>query len=204
MNLHALPILAKIDDFLFFIVIAVFGLIRFISSQMKKTDADETPDVSPEEQARRTRQIQEEIRRRLVERMEQEPASQPMQRQNPAPQANPYVKQTPVYQIHTAPSQVASNEAVRRADIMTRLAEAKVQEEESRVRALQLLAKYSKARETAAAAPHPRRSVSNAAGVIFTLRGNPAAMREAVIMSEIIGGPISERHGNSCPGFEQS
>jgi len=178
MTFHLIPALGISGDLLFFLVFAIFGLIKFLTSKKEK---DVEPDVSDGEQAKRTREIQEEIRRRIAGN------------QTPARPAAQTRAERPVPQRREMPDIVVGPQI----DYMEQLAEARRVEEESRRRARETLA----AANLKKGGPAPSGGMGRD-GVISMLNG-ANGLRDAYVINEILMPPVSERRSSSCPGMMQ-
>ncbi len=212
-QLQVPPVMAELDDILFFVVIAVFGLIKFIGSKMSKADGAE--DEDDPEKARRRREIQEEIRRRLAERMAQdvppgtvvtipEPRQQPVQtvfERHAEPQQRPLAagfdrsaSTDDAARRHA--EERSSRDAMRkRNNLMEQLEAARREEVESRERARVLL----QGRRTALLSEQAFEAANPA--LSMEMLNRPGALRDAIVLSEVLGAPVSERKSGSCLGW---
>ncbi len=206
----------SIEKIIFLVGFAVFGLIRFLAS--KSGDDEQSPEnrQARQEQQRRTSDVQEEIRRRIMESMAERAAKEgrPMpQPQAPVQPARPVEVQRsePVFkraEIHmetraqvqrraeaNADDERRRNAARKRVNIMEQLEQAQREEEESRARMLRVMEE----KRSAILAEHS----ANAQAKPFStdcLR-DASALRDAVILSEILGKPVAERGDVSTRGF---
>lgn len=193
MDFHFLPAFAISlnEDLLFFLVFGIFALIKFLTSRKKNAENAAPKQDDDTESARRTREIQEEIRRRIAEAQG---------RAAPATAPQPHVNRPAV--LHQ--EQVVKPSAVRRsaeADLhaaqrATRLYEqledARRLEAETR-RKVAAIRSGSVTRVAASATPESRSMVEQ-------MLRRPSGIKDAVILSEILSAPVSERRDASCPG----
>jgi DNA primase len=199
------PLCAAFDsDMLVLIAFAVFGLIRFLFNKKDDSDpetkAPRIPSAEQLEQERRTREVQEEIRRRLAEKIAG--ANQQQSRQSPAAPAQ---RPAPNFDRRTtqpAPQQrPVVVQTSRGTDYMAKLAEVMKLEEDSAARyrkaAEQARAMEAKAHAGAVAAAQQRETAESARAYL----SKAGSLREMVIMSEILGAPLSERRQPGCPGM---
>jgi hypothetical protein len=192
MTFHLIPAFGISEDLLFLLVFAVFGLIKFISS-MRKKDEEPKPDISDDEQARRTREIQDEIRRRIADNKRATPPPPAEAAPKPVisgPALRTQVK--PVPQRREKPDIIIGHQI----DYMEELAEARRAEEGSRRKAKDALAA---ARLKLAETQDKGR---NREGVLAMLNG-AGTLRDAYIINEVLMPPVSERRNSSCPGLMQ-
>jgi len=209
-----LPVFSELDDYLFFIVVGVFGLIKFIGSKMSSGTEEEGGQQDDPEKLERTRQIQEEIRRRLAQRQAEEglypvapqtvehrPVAQQPAAATMHQQASRSMHQEPVIAPRSMAQAVQQvSHAKERNDalsMMERLEQAQRDEQSSRQRILKALA-ASKKKGLADAA---LLEIPVDEPFSMEMLHRPGALRNAIIMAEIIGGPISERKSASCPGM---
>jgi hypothetical protein len=204
MNSVLIPVIAEHDmgNVLFFLVVAVFGIIRFLMDRYgkkeKETPHASSPQPQPEsEQTRRTREIQEKIRRRIAQSKTgtAQPAS-PAQK----PAATTTVLHTEQVRMpapapqHREPLEVPGS---RHRDLMAQLAAARREEEESRRRAAEMVAIL---REDTAAGFRAGETPLDGDALHDMLR-SPDSVREAILLSEILSRPLAERSYGSCPGM---
>jgi hypothetical protein len=198
----------SIEKILFLVAFAVFGLIRFIAS--KSGDDEDKPDnrQARQEQQRRTSEVQEEIRRRIMESMAERAAMEgrPMpQPQAPVQPVRPaeIQRSEPVFkkaEIHmetraqvlqradaNAEDERRRNATRKRVNIMEQLAQAQRDEEESRARMLRVMQE-----KRSALLEEQSASASSSSFSIGSLRGT-STLRDAIILSEILGKPVAER-----------
>jgi hypothetical protein len=188
------PVLADGGSLLFFLLFAIFGLIKFLTA--KKEGEGEAPSApASADEERRTREIQEEIRRRIAENMRKAAAPSAPAQARPAPQRaelHPDIRSSAPRQ--TQPARMET----RGPSLMERLAQAERDEAESQRRIENTLASI-KARQKMTAAP------ATARGAAFTdasaMLKSGAGLRESIILAEILGGPVSDRSTPSCPGL---
>jgi hypothetical protein len=194
MNPLLTPVFADGGGLLFFLLFAVFGLIKFLTA--KKEGEGEAPSApASADEERRTREIQEEIRRRIAENMKKAAAPSAPAQARPAAQRaelHPDIRSSAPRQ--TQPTRVET----RGPSLMERLAQARREEAESQKRIETTLASI-KARQKATGEP------ATARGAAFTdaaaMLNSGAGLRESIILSEILGGPVSDRSTPSCPGL---
>ncbi len=179
-------------------VIAAAGAIAWWLNQRRKggMEGDEAPPpqettFDDPELAERTRKIREEIQRKIAERARGYPAEQPTLPLD-VPDEPPLVREVVVTQ--TAPVQRRSStahlEAQRQAEILEEqatLAE-RLQEAEQMKLAAQKRARYEASTTDHAGAA---RSLSRST-VLDDLR-DPAALRRAFILREVLGPPVALR-----------
>jgi type IV secretory pathway VirB10-like protein len=195
MDFHFIPAFAISlnEDLLFFLVFGIFALIKFLSAR-KKSAEEAAPDTqSDAEKARRVREIQEEIRRRIAET--QHRAAPPAEPQ-PASVNRPAVLRQ---------EQVAKPSAVRRnVEVDLQAAQRTSRLYEQLEQARQMEAETSR-KAAAVRAGHVARLAANQSagqgGMVERLLHSPSGIKDAVILSEILSAPVSERRDASCPGL---
>ncbi len=185
------PVFADGGSLLFFLLFAIFGLIKFLTA--KKEGAEDSPAApASADEERRTREIQEEIRRRIAENMRKASApSAPTRSQPQKPELHPEIRTTA-----PRPAQPARVE-VRGPSLMERLATARREEEESQRRIETTLASIRSRQRTEAVSAQANATFTDAAAMLKS----GAGLRESVILAEILAGPVSDRSTPSCPGL---
>ena len=190
MDLHLIPALAITlsEDILFFLVFGVFALIKFIASRNKAKE-EAAPPESDSEQVRRTREIQEEIRRRIAENGKNAPApTGPVHHVPPTPSV---LHQEQVQKPAASRVKPPAPPAV---DIWQQLAAAQRMEEETRRKAAEIRALRAAHRNDEAPLTAPVTQIEH-------LLHNPGGIRDAIILSELLSAPLSEREEGACPGL---
>jgi hypothetical protein len=180
------------------IIIAAAGAIAWwLNKRRQDSSASETPQQHQEgtfedpELAERTRRIREEIQRKIAERARGYPTEQPTipQEQSDEP---PVVREVIVPHVPPVPrrSSTAHLEAQRQAEI---LEEQATLAERLREAELMKVASLKRVQYEAATADHSAaaRSLSRST-VIGDLR-DPAALRRAFILREVLGPPVALR-----------
>ncbi len=177
-------------------IIAVAGAIAWWLNQRRQGQAEGEEASPPEstfedpELAERTRKIREEIQRKIAERARGYPTEQPT-RTLDEPAVPPLMREVVVTQAPPAPRRGLSGlEAQRQAEILEEqvtLAE-RLREAEQMKLAAQKRARYEAATADRSDAA---RSLSRST-VLDDLR-DPAALRRAFILREVLGPPVALR-----------
>ncbi len=167
------------------VAVAVAAVLQRIRQSRAQTGA-EPPPAADQDEANRTRRIQEEIRRRILERRGLAPVPPPLteEEERPFPEAPPMVEELrpvvvapPVLvPLAPAPAPFDSVEADRQLRMMERLRE------------LERTAVASAFGAPALAAPGATPVSTPASGLLALLR-QPAGLRQAVLLREIMDAP---------------
>jgi hypothetical protein len=178
-------------------IIAAAGAIAWWLNQRRKggMEGDEAPP--PEEAtfddpelAERTRKIREEIQRKIAERARGYPTEQPTLPLD-VPDEPPLVREVVVTQAPPMPRRgLTALEAQRQAEILEEqatLAE-RLQEAEQMKLAAQKRARYE-----AATADHSNAARSLSRSTVLDDLRDPAALRRAFILREVLGPPVALR-----------
>lgn len=179
------------------LVIAAAGAIAWWLNQRRKgaTDGDEAPPsqettFDDPELAERTRKIREEIQRKIAERAHGYPTEQPTLPLD-VPDEPPLVREVIVTQAPPVPRRgLTALEAQRQAEILEEqatLAE-RLQEAEQMKLAAQKRARYE-----AATADHTTAARSLSRSTVLDDLRDPAALRRAFILREVLGPPVALR-----------
>lgn len=178
-------------------IIAAAGAIAWWLNQRRQGQADGEETVSPPETtfedpelAERTRKIREEIQRKIAERARGYPNEQPTLPLD-VPDEPPLVREVVVTQAQPMPRRgLTALEAQRQAEILEEqatLAE-RLQEAEQMKLAAQKRARYE-----AATADHSNVARSLSRSTVLDDLRDPAALRRAFILREVLGPPVALR-----------
>jgi hypothetical protein len=196
MPFHFIPTLAISlnEDLLFFLVFGIFALIKYLSSRKKGEDVAPPPE-NDAEQARRTREIQEEIRRRVAANRTHTPAPAAEPKARPVSKPSVMLQEQVLKEARLRPDRAETEAANRSANLLQQLAAAEKLEAETHRKAVAAKAEYmSRAKNVP--------QVSAYHTEIETMLHNPSGIRDAVILSEILSAPVSERKASSCLGLQ--
>lgn len=185
-----------VSDHLQFII-AVAGAIAWWLNQRRQGRAEGEEPVSPPETtfddpelAERTRKIREEIQRKIAERARGYPNEQPTLPLD-LPDEPPLVREVVVTQAPPLPRRgLTALEAQRQAEILEEqatLAE-RLQEAQQMKIAAQKRARYE-----AATADHSNVARSLSRSTVLDDLRDPAALRRAFILREVLGRPVALR-----------
>ncbi len=191
------------------LIIAIAGAVAWWLSQRK---AAETGDVSSSEGktfddpelAERTRRIREEIQRKIEQRARSYPTEQPMRpRDEPAPRVDPELAGLPpilreLVEMHqpepAKPTRAATShlEAQRMAEMLEQ--QAALAEQLKQAQEMKAATQRRTQFETEVASKEEQAKVAVLGALGEDLR-DPAALRRAIILREILGPPVALRGG---------
>jgi len=185
-----------VSDHLQFIIAAAGAIAWWLNQRRQsQTEGEETPPPSETtfddpELAERTRKIREEIQRKIAERARGYPTEQPTLPLD-VPDEPPLVREVVVTQAPAMPRRgLTALEAQRQAEILEEqasLAE-RLQEAEQMKLAAQKRARYE-----AATADHSNVARSLSRSTVLDDLRDPAALRRAFILREVLGPPVALR-----------
>ena len=179
------------------IIIAAAGAIAWWLNQRRKGGMEGEEGPPPQEAtfddpelAERTRKIREEIQRKIAERARGYPAEQPTLPLD-VPDEPPLVREIVITQAPPSPRRgLTALEAQRQAEILEEqasLAERLQEAEQMR------LAAQKRARYEAATADHTNVARSLSRSTVLDDLRDPAALRRAFILREVLGPPMALR-----------
>jgi hypothetical protein len=177
---------------LFAIAIAIAAILQKLKQSGRGKTAGEAPAMDPQE-AERTRRIQEEIRRRIMERRGLAPAAPPPAAEEEAPafpeappmieEVRPVVVAPPVWvPMEAAPAPDYSSEAEQQRQMLQRFHQLELAERE-----------HTGTGPAAAGGLVITTPVSAPASGLLAMLRNPAGLRQAVVLREILGPPVGMR-----------
>lgn len=242
-NFNLIPVMAEGGDYLFFIVLAVFGVIKFLTSKGSSNEDENSPSKRPrssssssQEGSNTTSDLQAEIRRRIAERMaeaarmaeqaqgtKERPASVPgTLRSEPMPRreftattTNAPASDDDPWHVSKEESQSSSYDASSRRgyerpasssshtyslqdDMFAQLEEARKKQKEAKEKMRRVLEK-----EKSILGEEERGQGFSHSSISPDMLKNPGALRDAIVLSEVLGLPVSQRKGGTCPGMSQ-
>jgi hypothetical protein len=179
------------------IIIAAAGAIAWWLNQRRKGGVEDEEAPSPPETtfedpelAERTRKIREEIQRKIAERARGYPSEEPVLPLD-VPDEPPLVREVVVTQAPPTPRRgLTALEAQRQAEILEEqatLAERLREAEQMKVAA------QKRARYEAATADHSNTARSLSRSTVLDDLRDPAALRRAFILREVLGPPVALR-----------
>lgn len=172
------------------LIIVIAGSVAWWLNQRKQAQAgDEAPppETSFDDPAERTRKIREEIQRRIAERARGYPTEQP---------TRPHVEPPVVREVMVTPAPLAARrglshtEAQRQAEI---LEEQAALAEKLREAELMKAAAQKRVRFEEATADHSEAALSLSRSTVLDDLREPAALRRAFILREVLGPPVALR-----------
>ncbi len=203
----AAPLALQVNEDLIWLVFLVLWGLYSLFFGRKKSTGDNAPPVIEEDDSeaqRRAREIQEEIRRRIQERArnwktpEDKPAEPAPQRSEPPPLIPQQPRRAPERRVEPAapatPIQTSGG-----AEWTEKLAQARRLQRESEDKVAASLRQVASARRPRREAVEvvestPDRTFSlQPAALAAHLRSNREAARAAIVLSEILGKPVSEK-----------
>ena len=175
------------------VAIVIAALFQKLKQARSQEAAGRSPATDPED-AERTRRIQEEIRRRIRERRGLAPAAPPApvtaedEPEFPAPP--PMIEEVRPLVVGPPPLPVADAAATSRYAAEYERQQQMLQQ----LRAFQATHQASAAAAPAASAPAPvGATVAGPVGRVPTDLRNPAGLRRAIVLREILGPPLGMR-----------
>ncbi len=178
-------------------IIAAAGAIAWWLNQRRKGGMEGEEEPPPQETtfddpelAERTRKIREEIQRKIAERARGYPTEQPTLPLD-MPDEPPLVREVVITQAPPVPRRgLTALEAQRQAEILEEQATLAVRLQEAEQ---MKLAAQKRARYEAATADHTTAARSLSRSTVLDDLRDPAALRRAFILREVLGAPVALR-----------